>query len=152
MKDLGIDRNASSGLQTAKGFYRKNVKEGVWKYFNPTAGNIILQVNYTNDDKNGPFMVFADDGTIVGKGRYFNGELDTMSWETENKANGKGDYEHYRIWGRNDIKEKIEKFHDEQIIKEFQSAVEQKKDYGIVLVWWRTSDVENTLGQHVSHR
>jgi antitoxin component YwqK of YwqJK toxin-antitoxin module len=78
--------NASSGLETAKGFYRKNVKEGVWKYFNPTAGNIILQVNYTNDDKNGPFMVFADDGTIVGKGRYFNGELDTVSWETENKS------------------------------------------------------------------
>jgi sulfatase maturation enzyme AslB (radical SAM superfamily) len=57
----------------------------------------------------------------------------SSSWETENKANGKGDYEHYRIWGRKDIKEKIEKFHDEQIIKEFHSAVEQKR---ITELYW----------------
>ena len=61
------------------------------------------------------------------------GDMLSSSWETENKANGKGDYEHYRIWGRKDIKEKIEKFHDEQIIKEFRSAVEQKR---ITELYW----------------
>ena len=61
------------------------------------------------------------------------GDMLSSSWETENKANGKGDYENYRIWGRKDIKEKIEKFHDEQIIKEFHSAVEQKR---ITELYW----------------
>ena len=61
------------------------------------------------------------------------GDMLSSSWETENKANGKGDYEHYRIWGRKDIKEKIEKFHDEQIIKEFNEAIEQKR---ITELYW----------------
>jgi len=61
------------------------------------------------------------------------GDMLSSSWETENKANGKGDYEHYRIWGRKDIKEKIEKFHDEQIIKEFIEAIEQKR---ITELYW----------------
>jgi len=61
------------------------------------------------------------------------GDMLSSSWETENKANGKGDYDHYRIWGRKDIKEKIEKFHDEQIIKEFNEAVEQKR---ITELYW----------------
>ena len=61
------------------------------------------------------------------------GDMLSSSWETENKANGKGDYEHYRIWGRKDIKEKIEKFHDEQIVKEFNEAIEQKR---ITELYW----------------
>ena len=61
------------------------------------------------------------------------GDMLSSSWETENKANGKGDYEHYRIWGRRDIKEKIERFHDEQVIKEFNEAVEQKR---ITELYW----------------
>ena len=61
------------------------------------------------------------------------GDMLSSSWETENKANGKGDYEHHRIWGRRDIKEKIERFHDEQVIKEFNEAVEQKR---ITELYW----------------
>jgi hypothetical protein len=61
------------------------------------------------------------------------GDMLSSSWETENKANGKGDYEHYRIWGRKDIKEKIEKFHDEHIVKEFEQAVEDKR---ITELYW----------------
>ena len=76
--------DATTGLKSAAGFYRKNVKEGSWKFFNTTSGNIMMQNNYTNNDKNGPFMVFDDNGSIVGKGRYFNGELDTVNWEIEN--------------------------------------------------------------------
>jgi len=76
--------DAATGVKNATGFYRKNVKEGAWKYFNPTSGNIMMQNNYTNDDKNGPFMVFDEDGNIVGKGRYFNGELDTVNWQVDN--------------------------------------------------------------------
>lgn len=72
--------DATSGLKSANGFYRKNVKEGVWKFFNTTSGNIMMQNNYTNDNKNGPFMIFDDNGNIIGKGRYFNGDLDTVNW------------------------------------------------------------------------
>ena len=72
--------DATTGLKSATGFYRKNVKEGSWKFFNTTSGNIMMQNNYTNNDKNGPFMIFDDDGNIVGKGQYFNGELDTVNW------------------------------------------------------------------------
>lgn len=61
------------------------------------------------------------------------GDMLSSSWETENKANGKGDYEQYRIWGRRDIKEKIERFHDEHIVKEFRSAVEERR---ITELYW----------------
>lgn len=61
------------------------------------------------------------------------GDMLSSSWETENKANGRGDYEHYRIWGRKDIKEKIEKFHDEHIVTEFSKAVEDKR---ITELYW----------------
>jgi len=44
------------------------------------------------------------------------GDMLSSTWETENKKHGKGDYENYRIWGRKDIKEKLEKFHDQQIV------------------------------------
>ena len=54
------------------------------------------------------------------------GDMLSSSWETENKANGKGDYENFRIWGRKDIKEQLQKFHDQQIVKEFMEAVENK--------------------------
>ena len=61
------------------------------------------------------------------------GDMLSSSWETENKKYGKGDYDTYRIWGRKDIKEKLEKFHDQQIVKEFVEAVEQKR---ITELYW----------------
>ena len=61
------------------------------------------------------------------------GDMLSSTWETENKKHGKGDYENYRIWGRKDIKEKLEKFHDQQIVKEFIEAVEQKR---ITELYW----------------
>ncbi len=61
------------------------------------------------------------------------GDMLSSTWETENKKHGKGDYEHYRIWGRKDIKEKLERFHDQQIVKEFVEAVEEKR---ITELYW----------------
>jgi hypothetical protein len=55
------------------------------------------------------------------------GDMLSSSWETENKKYGKGDYENYRIWGRKDIKEKLLKFHDQEIVREFTDAVENKR-------------------------
>ena len=76
--------DATTGLKSATGFFRRNVKEGSWKFFNTTSGNIMMQNNYSNNDKNGPFMIFDDNGKIIGKGQYFNGELDTVNWTIEN--------------------------------------------------------------------
>ncbi len=61
------------------------------------------------------------------------GDMLSSTWETENKKYGKGDYDRYRIWGRKDIKEKLEKFHDQQIVKEFITAVEEKT---ITEIYW----------------
>ena len=61
------------------------------------------------------------------------GDMLSSTWETENKKHGKGDYERYRIWGRKDIKEQLEKFHDQQIVKEFTEAVENKR---ITELYW----------------
>ena len=61
------------------------------------------------------------------------GDMLSSTWETENRKHGKGDYEHYRIWGRKDIKEKLEKFHDQQVVKEFTAAVEEKR---ITEIYW----------------
>ena len=58
------------------------------------------------------------------------GDMLSSSWETENKKHGKGDYEKYRIW---DIKEQLEKFHDEHVVKEFTDAVEEKR---ITELYW----------------
>jgi len=55
------------------------------------------------------------------------GDMLSSSWETENKKHGKGDYENYRIWGRKDIKAQLEKFHDQEVVKEFANAVEEKR-------------------------
>jgi len=55
------------------------------------------------------------------------GDMLSSSWETENKNHGKGDYENYRIWGRKDIKEQLSKFHDQEIVREFTDAVEDKR-------------------------
>jgi hypothetical protein len=55
------------------------------------------------------------------------GDMLSSSWETENKKHGKGDYENYRIWGRKDIKAQLLKFHDQEIVKEFTEAVEDKR-------------------------
>ena len=61
------------------------------------------------------------------------GDMLSSTWETENKKHGKGDYEHDRIWGRKDIKAQLEKFHDQQIVKEFTEAVEEKR---ITELYW----------------
>jgi len=61
------------------------------------------------------------------------GDMLSSTWEAENKKHGKGDYEHYRIWGRKDIKEQLEKFHDQQIVKEFTEAVEDRR---ITELYW----------------
>ena len=61
------------------------------------------------------------------------GDMLSSSWETENKKNGKGDYDRYRIWGRKDIKAQLEKFHDQQIVKEFTEAIEEKR---ITELYW----------------
>ena len=55
------------------------------------------------------------------------GDMLSSSWEAENKKFGEKDlYERYRIWGRKDIKEQLQQFHDQQIVKEFLEAVENK--------------------------
>ena len=84
----------------------------------------------------------------------------SSTWEAENRKHGLGEidpeyvYKDHRIWGRKDIKEKLEKFHDQQVVKEFTAAVEEKRGGGgsggkknnrVILVRWRTFDVENTL-------
>ena len=61
------------------------------------------------------------------------GDMLSSSWESENKKHGKGDYDRYRIWGRKDIKEQLEKFHDQQVVKEFTDAVENKR---ITELYW----------------
>jgi len=61
------------------------------------------------------------------------GDMLSSTWETENKKHGKGDYEKYRIWGRKDIKEQLAQFHDQQIVKEFTKAVEEKR---ITELYW----------------
>ena len=55
------------------------------------------------------------------------GDMLSSTWEAENKKHGKGNYEHKRIWGRKDIKEKLQKFHDQQVVKEFTEAIEEKR-------------------------
>tara|TARA_B100000700_G_scaffold313733_1_gene399214 strand:+ start:3921 stop:5255 length:1335 start_codon:yes stop_codon:yes gene_type:complete len=55
------------------------------------------------------------------------GDMLSSTWETENKKYGRADYyENDRIWGRKDIKEQLQKFHDQQVVKEFMEAVENK--------------------------
>lgn len=61
------------------------------------------------------------------------GDMLSSSWETENKKHGLGEYEHFRIWGRRDIKEQLEQFHDTQVVKEFTDAVEDKR---ITELYW----------------
>jgi hypothetical protein len=61
------------------------------------------------------------------------GDMLSSTWETENKKHGKGDYERHRIWGRKDIKAQLDKFHDQQIVKEFTEAVEEKR---ITELYW----------------
>jgi len=55
------------------------------------------------------------------------GDMLSSSWETENRKYGKADrYETTDLWGRKDIKEQLQKFHDQQVVKEFMEAVENK--------------------------
>lgn len=63
----------------------------------------------------------------------------SSTWEAENRKYGLGEidpeyvYKDHRIWGRKDIKEKLEKFHDQQVVKEFTAAVEEKR---ITEIYW----------------
>jgi len=61
------------------------------------------------------------------------GDMLSSSWETENKRYGVGDYETRNIWGRKDIKEQLQAFHDQTVINEFTNAVEQKR---ITEIYW----------------
>jgi len=54
------------------------------------------------------------------------GDMLSSTWEAENRKNGKT-YEKYDLWGRKDIKAEIQKFHDQQIVKEFTEAIEEKR-------------------------
>ena len=53
------------------------------------------------------------------------GDMLSSSWESENRKNGV-DYETKNLWGRKDIKEQLKQFHDQQVVKEFMEAVENK--------------------------
>ena len=54
------------------------------------------------------------------------GDMLSSSWETENKRHDNFDYDK-NPWGRKDIKEQIQKFTDQQVIKEFTEAIEEKR-------------------------
>ena len=55
------------------------------------------------------------------------GDMLSSTWESENKKHGRQhEYENDKIWGRKDIKEQLQKFHDQQVVKEFMEAVENK--------------------------
>ena len=56
------------------------------------------------------------------------GDMLSSSWEAENKKNGQES-----LWSRKDIKNQLEKFHDQQIVKEFTEAVEEKR---ITELYW----------------
>ena len=56
------------------------------------------------------------------------GDMLSSTWETENKKHGKES-----LWSRKDIKEQLEQFHDQQVIKEFTEAVEEKR---ITELYW----------------
>jgi len=61
------------------------------------------------------------------------GDMLSSSWETENKRHGRGHYDDWAIWGRKDVKEQLQKFHDTQVVKEFVEAVEDKR---ITEIYW----------------
>ena len=61
------------------------------------------------------------------------GDMLSSLWEAENKLHGVGDYQEHNIWGRNDIKQQIEWFQDNVIVKEFKLAVEQKR---LTEIYW----------------
>ena len=50
----------------------------------------------------------------------------SSTWEAENRKHGQGDLGTLQDMGRKDIKEQLEKFHDQQVVKEFTEAVEEK--------------------------
>ena len=55
------------------------------------------------------------------------GDMLSSTWESENKKHGRQHlYENDKIWGRKDIKEQLQKFHDQHVVKEFMEAVENK--------------------------
>ena len=55
------------------------------------------------------------------------GDMLSSSWEAENKKfEDKTNYENKNIWTRKDIKDSLQKFHDQHIVKEFMNAVENK--------------------------
>jgi hypothetical protein len=107
------------------------------QHFNWLYGNKIDQAFETTDDTGATTMKVESFDYRFSNLCNFScrmcGDMLSSTWETENKKHGKGDYEHYRIWGRKDIKAKLEKFHDQQIVKEFIGAVEEKR---ITELYW----------------
>ena len=54
------------------------------------------------------------------------GDMLSSSWEAESKKNGDFDYNE-DPWGHKDVQKEIQKFHDQQIVKEFTEAIEEKR-------------------------
>ena len=55
------------------------------------------------------------------------GDMLSSSWVTENKKHGRAEeYNTEKLWERKDIKEQLQKFHDQAVVKEFLEAVENK--------------------------
>ena len=55
------------------------------------------------------------------------GDMLSSSWVTENKKHGRADqYKTEKLWERKDIKEQLQQFHDQTVVKEFMEAVENK--------------------------
>ena len=55
------------------------------------------------------------------------GDMLSSSWVSENKKHGRAEqYETEKLWERKDIKEQLQQFHDQTVVKEFMTAVENK--------------------------
>jgi hypothetical protein len=78
--------HAESGLKSQKGFYRKNVKEGKWIFYYPKTGKLKAEINFSNNERNGPFKLFDANEKMVAKGLYFQGQVENITWETEDSA------------------------------------------------------------------
>lgn len=78
--------HVKTGLKSKKGYFRKNVKEGKWHFYYPNSGKLKAEINFSNDERNGPFKLFNTDEKLVAKGMYFQGQVENITWNTEDSA------------------------------------------------------------------
>ncbi len=78
--------DAESGKTTKSGFFRKGVKEGKWSFFYKKNGKTKAEINYSNDQRNGPFKLFNEDDMLIANGLYFKGQIENITWQTEDSA------------------------------------------------------------------